>query len=87
MANIWRMLAQEEGLRSLGHVKDRTGSQAVAISFIWTGAPEYRLVLLADPDTGQFVGHERILIKPNADSPVKPPAIEQFLAIVTSELQ
>ena len=87
MANIWRMLAQEEGLRSLGRVKDRTGSEAVAISFIWVGAPEYRLVLLADPDTGEFVGHERILIKPTDNSPVEPPAIQQFLAIVRSELQ
>jgi len=87
MANIWRMLAQEEGIRSLGNVTDRTGHKAVALSFIWSGAPEYRLVLLADPQTGQLVGHERILIKPSADSPIKPPAIEEFLAIVKSESQ
>jgi hypothetical protein len=86
-ANIWRMLAQEEGIRSLGTVKDRTGRDAVALSFIWEGAPEYRSVLLADPDTGQVVGSERILIKPSAESPVHPPAIQEFTAIVKSENQ
>ena len=87
MATIWRMLAQEEGIRSLGTVKDRTGREAVALSFIWDGAPEYRAVFLADPSTGQFVGFERILIKPSSDSPVKPPAIQEFFAVVTSEYQ
>lgn len=87
MANIWRMLAQEEGIRSLGTVKDRTGRSAVALSFIWDGAPEYRLVLLADPDSGQLVGSERILIKPSPSSPVKPPAIQEFTAIIKSESQ
>ena len=87
MADIWRMLAQEEGIRSLGTVKDRTGRDAVALSFIWEGAPEYRSVLLADPDTGQVVGSERILIKTSPDSPVSPPAIQEFTAIVKSENQ
>jgi hypothetical protein len=85
MASIWRMLAQEEGIRSLGTVKDRTGRESVALSFIWDGAPEYRSILLADPKTGQVVGSERILIKPSGSSPVKPPAIQEFFAIVTSE--
>lgn len=84
MARIWRMLAKEEGIRSLGAVKDRTGRDSVALSFIWEGAPEYRLVLLADPDTGQVVGSERILIKPSPSSPVDPPAIQEFTAIVES---
>ena len=87
MASIWRMLAEEEGIRSLGTVKDRTGREAVALSFIWDGAPEYRAIILADPETGQIVGSERILIKPSSSSPVKPPAIEEFFAIVTSESQ
>ncbi len=87
MAAIWRMLAEEEGIRSLGTVKDRTGREAVALSFIWDGAPEYRAILLADPKTGQVVGSERILIKPSASSPVKPPAIQEFFAIVASEYQ
>ena len=87
MASIWRMLAQEEGIRSLGTVKDRTGRDAVALSFIWDGAPEYRAILLADPKTGQVVGSERILIKPSSSSPVKPPAIQEFFAVVTSESQ
>jgi hypothetical protein len=42
---------------------------------------------LADPDTGQLVGSERILIKPSESSPVKPPAIQDFVAIVKSEYQ
>ena len=87
MATIWRMLAEEEGIRSLGAVKDRTGQEAVALSFIWEGAPEYRSVLLADPDSGQLVGSERILIKPSPSSPVKPPAIQEFTAIVKTENQ
>ncbi len=87
MATIWRMLAEEDGIRSLGTVKDRTGRDAVALSFIWDGAPEYRAILLADPKTGQVVGSERILIKPSPSSPVKPPAIQEFSAIVTSEYQ
>ena len=87
MATIWRMLVEEEGIRSLGTVKDRTGREAVALSFIWDGAPEFRSILLADPSTGQFVGFERILIKPSPDSPVKPPAIQEFFAIAASEYQ
>ena len=87
MATVWRMLAEEEGIRSLGTVKDRTGRDAVALSFIWEGAPEYRSILLADPTTGQVVGYERILIKPSSSSSVKPPAIQEFFAIVTSEYQ
>jgi hypothetical protein len=87
MANIWRMLAQEEGIRSLGTVKDRTGREAVALSFIWDGAPEYRSVILADPGSGQVVGSERILIKPSPGSPVSPPAIQEFSAVVKSEHQ
>jgi hypothetical protein len=87
MATIWRMLAEEEGIRSLGTVKDRTGREAVALSFIWDGAPEYRAILLADPRTGQVVGSERILIKASSSSPVKPPAIEEFFTVVTSESQ
>ena len=87
MATIWRMLAEEEGIRSLGTVKDRTGQEAVALSFIWEGAPEYRSVLLADPDTGRLVGSEKILIKPSPSSPVKPPAVQEFTAIVKSENQ
>jgi hypothetical protein len=87
MAAIWRMLAEEEGLRSLGTVKDRSGRDAVALSFIWDGAPENRAVLLADPSTGQLIGFERILIKPSPSSPVKPPAIQEFFVIVTSDDQ
>jgi hypothetical protein len=87
MATIWRMLAEEEGLRSLGTVKDRTGRDAVALSFIWDGALEYRMILLADPKTGQVVGSERILIKPSPSSPVEPPAIADFFTIVKSEYQ
>ena len=87
MASIWRMLAQEEGIRSLGTVKDRTGRESVALSFIWVGAPEYRMILLGDPQTGQVVGSERILIKPSPSSPVEPPAIQDFFTIVKSEYQ
>lgn len=87
MANIWRMLAREEGIRSLGTVKDRTGRDAVALSFIWDRSPEYRSVLLADPDSGKVIGYERILIKPSSDSPVSPPAIQEFSAVVKSEYQ
>jgi hypothetical protein len=87
MASIWRMLAQEEGIRSLGTVKDRTGRESVALSFIWDGAPEYRMILLGDPQTGQVVGSERILIKPSPSSPVEPPAIQDFFTIVKSENQ
>jgi hypothetical protein len=87
IASVWRMLAEEEGIRSLGTVRDRTGRGAVALSFIWDGAPEYRTILLADPKTGQVVGFEHILIKPSSGSPVEPPAIDEFFAIATSESQ
>ena len=45
------------------------------------------MILLADPETGQIVGSERILIKASPSSPVKPPAIQDFFTIVKSEYQ
>lgn len=87
MARIWRVLAEEEGIRSLGTVKDRTGRDCFALSFIWAGATQDRHVLLADADTGQIVGSETILIKPTTVVPVSPPAILDFATIVKSESQ
>ena len=83
-SNMWRMLADEDGFRLLGKVKDRAGREGIGISLISDGEPGYRNVLIISPDTGELLGSEEILIKtfPNVD--LRAPAITSFTAFLES---
>jgi hypothetical protein len=62
-AAMLRVLADTPGLTSQGTVADRAGRPAVAVSFETTlgGGRPSRVVLLFSPDTGAYLGEERIL--------------------------
>lgn len=77
---MWRMLAAEKGVVSLGDVVDRAGRPAVAITTsLDVGAP-VRLVLLADPSTGALLGTEEVAMDPNAGYVTDVPAVVGFTA-------
>ena len=61
-AALWRTLATEAGFRYLGTTVDRVGRTAVAFSA--HGAdPSRKVILLADPETGAFLGSEEVLVR------------------------
>lgn len=84
-AAVWQMLQDEKGFRSLGEVKDRAGRTGIGISLISDDQPQYRYILIADPETGRLLGSEQILIAPADGIPIKPPAIMSFTAILESK--
>lgn len=83
-AAFWRLLAEEEGLRSLGRVEDRAGRPGIGISFISDTSPDVREVLIVGADTGELLGKEEILIKNSPGYGVKAPAIITFTALLES---
>lgn len=85
MAASWRMLRQEDGFRLMGEVKDRAGRTGIGISLITDDRPEFRNILIADPETGRLLGSEQILITPVDGITIEPPAIMSFTAILESK--
>lgn len=81
---IWAMMADQPGVRLLGAVDDRAGRSGIGFSLIPDDEPQTRFVLIVSPATGQLLGSENILIKPDQDSDVKPPAITSFTAFLDS---
>lgn len=81
---IWAMMADRPGVRLLGSVEDRAGRSGIGISLIPEDEPQTRFVLIVSPTTGQLIGSESILIKPDPESDVKPPAITSFTAFLDS---
>ena len=80
---LWRLLATDPTITSLGTTTDRLGRRADA--FVADALDEtQRIVVLIDPDTGRYLGSETILVRPNPDLGFKPPAVTQFMAIVSS---
>ncbi|GAA3525125.1 hypothetical protein GCM10022234_22600 [Aeromicrobium panaciterrae] len=81
---IWAMMAEQPGIRLLGAVDDRAGRSGIGFSLIPEDEPQTRFVLIVSPTTGQLLGSENILIKPDPNSDVKPPAITSFTAFLDS---
>lgn len=81
---MWRMLAAEKGLVSLGDVVDRAGRPAVAITTSLEVDAPVRLVLLADPLTGTLLGTEQVAVDPNAGYVVNVPAVVGFTAYLAA---
>lgn len=82
---FWSLLADQDATRLLGTVKDRAGRNGVGISLIHPTRPQYRLVYIVNPATGQLLGIEEILIKADAQLKLKAPAITRFTAFLESE--
>ncbi|TLP66538.1 CU044_5270 family protein [Microbispora triticiradicis] len=74
-AALWRMLADEPGLRALGDTTDRAGraGQAIALDLV-RGLPK-RLVFIIDPKTGHLNSSEEILTKDAGKLNVTIPAV------------
>lgn len=84
MAAVWRMLAAEEGIRTLGSARDRAGRDAVGIMFDNPDTPAHRRILLASLDDGRVLGVEDILVKRQEGLDVRPPAVLGFSTILKS---
>ncbi|WP_311208459.1 MULTISPECIES: CU044_5270 family protein [unclassified Aeromicrobium] len=80
----WEALRGEVGFTTLGSVEDRAGRNGVAISLVSDVRPEYRFILIGSPETGQLLGTEEILIKPDPNLDVEAPSVISFTAITTA---
>lgn len=78
---LWKVLASEPSIYLVGATRDRLGRKAIAFM---TRAPDdvSQLLLLADTDTGAFLGEERILVEPVDSMAFIPPAVTSFSALV-----
>ena len=83
-SGLWRMLAAEKDLVTLGDVVDRAGRPAVAITTSLAVAAPVRWVLLIDPQTGSLLGTELIAMDPHAGYVVAVPAVVGFTAYLAS---
>jgi hypothetical protein len=82
-ARLWRLLASDPSIESLGRTTDRLGRSAEA--FVADALdPSQRILILIDPATGGYLGSETILVRPSPDLGFQPPAVTQFTAIVGS---
>lgn len=82
-ARIWRLLATEPTIQTLGSTTDRLGRRADA--FVADALdPSQRILILIDPKTGRYLGAETVLVRPSPDLGFDPPAVTQFTAIVDS---
>lgn len=82
-AALWRTLAAEPGFLFLGTTRDRLGRAAVAFSA--QGAdPSRKVLLLADPTTGAFLGSEEVLVRDSRVLGLAAPAVVEFTALEES---
>jgi hypothetical protein len=82
-ASLWRVLATEPTFRYLGRSEDRLGREAAAFSA--DGAdPGRKIILLADPKTGAFLGSEEILVRDSSELGLEAPAVIEFTALEES---
>ena len=82
-ARLWAMLTKEPTVTTLGKGVDRLGRQVVALTSP-SLTPNEQFIVLADPETGAYLGSETILTKSTAAFDIKPPAVIEFTALVSS---
>ena len=82
-ARLWIMLMKEPTVTTLGKGIDRLGRQVVALTSP-SLTPDDQFIILAAPETGDYLGSETILIKSNTAFDIKPPAVIEFTALVSS---
>ena len=76
-AAVWRMLAAEPGLVTLGETRDRAGRAGVSLA-ARDDESGVMVVLLADPVDGRLLGSERILLTDQPDQGLAAPAVVSF---------
>ncbi len=82
-AALWRMLAAEPGLLTLGEVRDRAGRDGVSVT-ARDEASGVMIVLLADPVDGRLLGTERILLTDQPDQGLVAPVVVSFTTYLGS---
>lgn len=80
---LWRVLRSQPTITTLGTGVDRLGRKVVALTSVGL-TPSEQLIVLANPDTGAYLGSEVILIKRDRAYGIKPPAVIQFTALLSS---
>jgi hypothetical protein len=80
---VWLVLANQTDFAYAGRTRDRLDRPAVAFTSDASDAGR-KLVLLADPATGAFMGSEEVLVKDSEDLGLKAPAVIEFVALATS---
>lgn len=84
LAALWEAMASEPTIAYLGTTTDRLGRDAVGFT---APSPDgvSRLLILADPATGAWLGDETVLVDPSPTFDFSPPAVTAFTAIVTAD--
>ena len=82
-AALWRMLAAEPGLVTLGETRDRAGRDGVSIT-ARDEASGVMIVLLADPVDGRLLGTERILLTDQPEQGLVAPVVVSFTTYLGS---
>lgn len=83
-ARVWQTLATEPSITSLGETVDRHGRTALVLTSASINPREQVLVLI-DPESGQYLGSESILIAPDENFGFEPPAVVSFTSLVSAE--
>lgn len=82
-AALWRMLADEPGLLTLGESRDRAGRAGVSVT-ARDEASGVMIVLLADPVDGRLLGTERILLTDQPEQGLVAPVVVSFTTYLGS---
>lgn len=85
-AALWRMLADEPGLRSLGATVDRSGRDGVSIMFRHPDLP-LMTVLIIDPESGGLLGQEWLVLVDDEAAGLDAPYVSGFVTHVASSAQ
>lgn len=82
-SRLWETLATEPTITSLGVTTDRLGRDAIAFTAQSMSSHEQLLVLI-DPETGNYLASETILVEPDENIGFDPPAVIGFTALITA---
>lgn len=82
-ALLWEAMASDPTITTLGETTDRLGRTAVVFTAL-SSDPHQQILVLADPDTGQFLGSEHVLIEEDPAVGFTPPAVVEFTALISS---
>lgn len=80
LAAYWQALSSSTDATVLGTVRDRLDRSAIAIA-VPGSEPSHQLILLANPTTGAFLGYDEILVAPDAEVGLRPPAVVALTAL------
>lgn len=82
-SNLWRLLGPTDGVASLGRTTDRLGRPAVAISVPGARADRVQ-ILYADPNSGDYLGSEEVLVADSEQLGIQAPAVLNFTAVISA---